>query len=133
MTINEIQDRIIREMIEFEDWMDKYDYLISAGRQLKPIDSSLKNDDNLIGGCQSKVWLEAERKNNKVRFFADSEALITKGILSLLLRIMDNQTPDEIKNADLYFIEETGLQSHLSPVRANGLGAIVKQMKNYFD
>jgi cysteine desulfuration protein SufE len=132
MRINEIQETIIREMSQFEDWMDKYEYLISAGRSLKPMDDSLKKDENLISGCQSKVWLYGERENDKVRFYADSDALITKGILSLLLRIMDNQPSEEIKNADLHFIEETGLQSHLSPVRANGLHSIIKRMKEYF-
>ncbi|MGM0568364.1 MAG: SufE family protein [Elusimicrobiota bacterium] len=131
MSINDIQDEIIKEMSDFKDWMDKYEYLIAAGRKLKPMDSRFKNEENLLNGCQSKVWLKAECEKDVVNFYADSEALITRGILSLLLRVMNNQPRKEINNADLYFIKETGLQAHLSPVRANGLQAIVKQMKSY--
>lgn len=133
MPINAIQDEIIKEMSHFKDWMDKYEYLIEAGRSLKPMDKSLKNEENLISGCQSKVWLSAECQNKIVHFYADSDALITKGILSLLIRVMNNHSPEEIKNADLYFIKKTGLQAHLSPVRANGLQAIVKKMRSYLN
>lgn len=131
MSINDIQDEIIKEMSDFKSWMDKYEYLIAAGRKLKPMDNRFKKEENLLNGCQSKVWLKAECENGIVRFYADSEALITRGILFLLLRVLDNHPLKEINNADLYFIKETGLQAHLSPVRANGLRAIVKQMKAY--
>jgi len=131
MTINVIQDKIIEEFSELDDWLDKYEYLIDLGKELNPLAADLKTEDNAIKGCQAKVWISAEMKDGKLCFFADSDALITKGLVALLLRVLNDQTPADIVNADLYFIEKVGLNSHLSPSRANGLASIVKQIKWY--
>jgi cysteine desulfuration protein SufE len=131
MTINEIQDEIIHEFSIFDDWMDKYEYLIELGKDLPPFDEKYRIVQNLIDGCQSKVWLNAELISDKIIFTADSDAIITKGIVSLLIRVLSNQSPKDILDADLYFIEKTGLQQHLSPTRSNGLMSMVKQMKLY--
>jgi len=131
MNINDIQDEIIEEFSFFDDWMDKYEYLISLGKDLPLIDSIYKDDDHLIKGCQSQVWLHAEDESGKVSFTADSDAIITKGIIGLLVRVMNGHSAEEIANADLYFIDKIGLQEHLSPNRSNGLVSMVKQMKMY--
>lgn len=131
MTINEIQDQIIEEFSMFEDWMDKYAYLIELGNKLPPVDESIKSEQNLINGCQSKVWMDATYDNGKIVFKADSDAIIVKGIVALLLRTLTGQTPKAIMESDLYFIEKIGLNDHLSPTRSNGLLAMVKQMKLY--
>ncbi len=131
MTINEIQDSIIEEFSLFDDWMDKYQYLIDLGKQLPLIDEKYKTEDFLIKGCQSQVWVNAEQKDGKVIFTADSDAIITKGIISLLIRVLSEQTPQDILDCDLHFIEEIGLKENLSPTRSNGLLAMIKQMKLY--
>ncbi len=131
MTINEIQDGIIEDFSVFEDWMDKYAYLIELGNELPAFDEAHRTDSNLIKGCQSKVWFNAEYIDGKIIFTADSDAIITKGIASLLIKVMSNQTPADILNADLYFIEKIGLTQHLSPTRSNGLLSMVKQIKIY--
>lgn len=131
MTINEIQDQIIEEFSIFEDWMDKYAYLIELGNGLDAIDETKKKEQNLIKGCQSKVWIDARFRDDKVYFEADSDAIIVKGIVALLLRTLSGQTPKDIMDSDLYFIEKIGLNNHLSPTRSNGLVAMVKQMKLY--
>ena len=131
MTINQIQDEIITEFSAFEDWMDKYEYLIELGKNLETFDEQYRTNQNLIDGCQSQVWLNAEFIDGKLHFTADSDAIITKGIVSLLIRIFTNQNPDNILNTNLYFIEKTGLQQHLSPTRSNGLMSMVKQMRLY--
>lgn len=131
MSINEIQDEIIDEFSFFDDWMDKYEYLISLGKDLPLIDGSFKDDEHLIKGCQSQVWLHAEDQAGKVSFTADSDAIITKGIIGLLVRVMNGHSAEDIANADLYFIDKIGLQEHLSPNRSNGLVSMVKQMKLY--
>ncbi len=115
----------------FSDWMEKYDYLIELGKSLPMIDAQLKTDDNIIKGCQSKVWLHGELNNGKVVFTADSDAIITKGIIALMVRVLSNHTPAEIMAADMDFIDQIGLKEHLSPTRANGLLAMIKQMKFY--
>ena len=130
-TIQATQQEIIEEFDMFSDWMEKYDYLIELGKELPLIDDEEKTDDNLIKGCQSKVWLQAELDGNKIIFKADSDAIITKGIIALMVRVLSNHTPDEILNADMGFIDEIGLKEHLSPTRANGLLAMIKQMKFY--
>lgn len=130
-TINELQDEVIEEFSEFDDWMDKYQLLIDLGNEQPPLDPIYKTDKNLIDGCQSRVWLQADLENGKVTFRAESDALIVKGIISLLIRVISEHTPDEILNADLYFIEKIGLKEHLSPTRSNGLLAMVKQMRMY--
>ena len=130
-TINELQDEVIEEFSEFDDWMDKYQLLIDLGNEQPPLDPIYKTDKNLIDGCQSRVWLQADLENGKVIFRAESDALIVKGIIALLIRVISEHTPDEILNADLYFIEEIGLKEHLSPTRSNGLLAMVKQMRMY--
>ncbi len=130
-TINELQDEVIEEFSEFDDWMDKYQLLIDLGNEQPPLDPIYKTDKNLIDGCQSRVWLQADLENGKVTFRAESDALIVKGIIALLIRVVSEHTPDEILNADLYFIEEIGLKEHLSPTRSNGLLAMVKQMRMY--
>ncbi len=129
MNINEIQDKIIEEFSVFEDWMDKYAYLIELGNNLHALDSKHKTEQNLIEGCQSKVWLHAEYKDGKVIYHADSDAIITKGLVSVMIRVLSNQSPQNIVDADLYFLEKTGIQKHLSPIRSNGLLAMIKQMK----
>ena len=131
MTINEIQDEIIEEFSGFDDWMDKYQLLIDLGNDLEPLDEKYKTEQNLIDGCQSRVWLVAGFADNKINFQAESDALIVKGIVSLLIRVLSGHTPQEILDADLYFIEDIGLKEHLSPTRSNGLVAMVKQMRLY--
>jgi cysteine desulfuration protein SufE len=131
MTINEIQDEIIAEFSDFDDWMDRYQMLIDIGSEQPPLNEQYKTDDNLIEGCQSRVWLHAEAHDGIVTYAAESDALIVKGIVALLVRVLSGHTPDEILSADLYFIPRTGLQEHLSPTRSNGLVAMVKQMRVY--
>ena len=132
MTINERQDEIIEEFQDFEDWMDKYQLLIDLGNEQEPLDEKYKTDSNLIDGCQSRVWLQADlTPEGRIHFQAESDALIVKGIVSLLIRVLDNQTPQDILDAELYFIERIGLREHLSPTRSNGLLAMVKQMRMY--
>jgi cysteine desulfuration protein SufE len=130
-TIQETQHEIIEEFEMFSDWIEKYDYLIELGKSLPMINVHLKTDDNIIKGCQSKVWLHGELNNGKVVFTADSDAIITKGIIALMVRVLSNHTPEEIMNADMSFIDLIGLKEHLSPTRANGLLAMIKQMKFY--
>lgn len=131
MTINEAQDEVIAEFEDFTDWMDKYQMLIDLGNDLSELDEKYKNDSNLIDGCQSRVWLQCDYVDGKLVFTADSDALITKGIIALLIQVLSNHTPQEILDADLYFIDKIGLRQHLSPTRSNGLLAMVKQIKNY--
>jgi len=131
MSINDVQDKIIEEFSAFDDWMERYSLLIEKGKELAPLDPAYRKNDYLIEGCQSKVWLYPEFRDGKIYFYADSDALITKGIVSLLIQVLSGRTPDEIKNADLYFIEKTGLRENLSPTRSNGLLAMIKQMKLY--
>ena len=131
MTINEIQDEIIEEFSGFDDWMDKYQLLIDLGNEQEPLDERYKTESNLIDGCQSRVWLQADYADGKIHFSAESDALIVKGIVALLIRVLSGHTPQEILDADLYFIEEIGLKEHLSPTRSNGLVAMVKQMRVY--
>lgn len=129
--INEAQDEIIDEFSAFDDWMDKYQLLIDLGNELPPLDKKYKTEQNLIDGCQSNVWLQADYADGRVVFQAESDALIVKGLVSLLLRVLSGHTPQEIIDADLYFIEKIGLNAHLSPTRSNGLAAMLKQMKMY--
>ena len=129
MTINEIQDEIIEEFNVFDDWMDKYSLIIDMGNNLTPLDEQYKTNQNLIEGCQSRVWITAQMKDGKVHFEGESDAIIVKGIVSLLFRVLNNQTPSDILNNELYFIKEIGLQEHLSPTRSNGLVSMLKQMK----
>ena len=131
MTINDIQDEIIEEFSGFDDWMDKYQLLIDLGNEQEPLDDKYKTEQNLIDGCQSRVWLQADLVDGKIHFSAESDALIVKGIVALLIRVLSDHTPQEILDADLYFIEQIGLKEHLSPTRSNGLLAMVKQMKMY--
>lgn len=131
MTIKEIQEEIIDEFSMFEDWMERYEYIIDLGKSLPLIDSAYKLDENLIKGCQSKVWLHSQLNNDIIEFTADSDAILTKGIVALLLRVFSNQTPQAILDADTSFIDEIGLKEHLSPTRANGLVSMVKQIKMY--
>ncbi len=129
MTIEEIQKEIIEDFDLFEDWMQRYEFIIDTGKSLPLISDQNKSDDNLIKGCQSKVWLHADYENGKLIFSADSDAILTKGIVSLLLRVYSQQTPKDILEADPFFIDEIGLKEHLSPTRANGLLSMVKQIK----
>lgn len=129
--INDIQDEIIEDFSMYEDWNDKYEYLIEFGKSLAPLDEQYKTEENRIHGCQSRVWLHAEMKNDNLVFYADSDAIITKGIVGLLVKVLSNHTPKEIADSDLYFIEQIGLKDHLSPTRANGLLSMVKKMKTY--
>lgn len=129
--INQIQDSLIEEFGLFEDWTEKYEYLIDLGKKLSPMAEALKTEDNVIKGCQSKVWLSAKFEEGKVIFEADSEAVIVKGLISMLIRVLSNQTPQDILQADLYFIDEIGMSQHLAQTRSNGLLAMVIQMKNY--
>ena len=129
MTINEIQDEISEEFNVFDDWMDKYSLIIDMGNNLTPLDEQYKTNQNLIEGCQSRVWITAQMKDGKVHFEGESDAIIVKGIVSLLFRVLNNQTPSDILNNELYFIKEIGLQEHLSPTRSNGLVSMLKQMK----
>lgn len=131
MTIKETEDQLISEFSQFDDWIEKYNYLIELGKELPPMDESYKTDNNLISGCQSQVWLHAKYEGGKVVFSADSNTVITKGIISLLVQLLSNQEPDEIINADLNIISEIGLSDHLSPTRSNGLMSMIKQMKLY--
>lgn len=131
MNIQEKQNVIIEEFSLFDDWMDKYEYLIDLGNELEPIKEKFKNQDYLIEGCQSKVWVHAELKDDKVIFTADSDAVITKGIISLLIKVLSNQKPGDIYATDLHFIKKIGLDQHLSPTRSNGLLSMIKQMKLY--
>ena len=131
MSINEIQDQIIEDFSDFEDWMDKYQMLIELGNNLEPLDEKYKTPQNIIEGCQSRVWLQADYKDGIVHFSGESDAVIVKGLVSLLIQVMSDHTPDEILNADLYFIEQIGLREHLSPTRSNGLLSMVKQMRVY--
>ena len=131
MNIEEIQNEIIEEFSTFEEWMDKYEYLIELGRDLPQIDSKYKTNEYLINGCQSKVWLNAELKDGKIYFTADSDAIITKGIVALLIRVLNERTPQEVMNANLFFIDKIGLTENLSPTRSNGLLAMLKQMKMF--
>ena len=131
MTINEIQDEIIEEFQDFDDWMDRYQLLIDMGGEQPALPAEYKTEQNLIDGCQSRVWLQADMVDGKVRFQAESDALIVKGIVALLVRVFDGQTPQDILSSDLYFIDRIGLTEHLSPTRSNGLLAMLKQMKVY--
>ncbi|WP_372766502.1 SufE family protein [Lutibacter sp.] len=131
MTIKEIQEEIIDEFSMFEDWMERYEYIIDLGKSLPLIKDEFKTDSNLISGCQSKVWLHSEIEGDKIKFTADSDAILTKGIVALLLRVFNNQKPKDILDADLYFVDEIGLKEHLSPTRANGLVSMIKQIKLY--
>ncbi len=131
MTINEIQQEIIEEFSVFEDWMDKYQYLIELGNELESIDPSEKTEQNLIKGCQSRVWLTAEFKEGKLYFRGESDAVIVKGLVALLLRVVSGRTPQELMDNELFFIDEIGLSQHLSPTRSNGLVAMIKQIRLY--
>ena len=131
MTIEAIQEELIEEFSMFEDWMQRYEYMIDLGKSLPLIDENLKKDDKLIKGCQSKVWLNSEMKDGKIIFTADSDAIITKGIIAVLVRVFSNQKPQAILDANTDFIDEIGLKEHLSPTRANGLVSMIKQMKIY--
>jgi len=131
MTIKAIQDEIIDEFSMFEDWEERYQYMIDLGKTLPLIDSHYKTEDNIIKGCQSKVWVHAEMKDDKVVFTADSDAIITKGIIAILIRVFSNQHPKDIIDADTSFIDDIGLKEHLSPTRANGLVSMIKQIKMY--
>jgi len=130
-TINEIQDQIVEEFSVFDDWMDKYSLLIDMGNELPPLDIKYKTQNNLIEGCQSRVWLQADYVEGKIEFSGDSDAVIVKGIVSLLIRVLSGHNPSEILSADLYFIDAIGLKEHLSPTRSNGLVSMLKQMKMY--
>ena len=131
MTINELQNNVIEEFADFDDWMDKYALLIDLGNSLPPLEEKYKTESNLIEGCQSRVWLQAEYVEGKILLKGESDAVIVKGIVSLLISILSDHTPQEILDADLYFIEKIGLKEHLSPTRSNGLVAMVKQMRMY--
>ena len=130
-TINELQDEVIAEFSDFDDWMDKYQLLIDLGNEQTPLDEKYKSEQNLIDGCQSRVWLQADLIDGKVVFQAESDALIVKGIIALLIKVVSGHTPDEILNTDLYFIDKIGLTEHLSPTRSNGLLAMLKQIRMY--
>ena len=131
MNIKEIQEEIIDEFSIFDDWMQRYEYMIDLGKNLPLIDEEFKTDNNIIKGCQSKVWLHGEKKTDKIVFTADSDAILTKGIIAILIRVFSNQTPIDILNADMNFIDEIGLKEHLSPTRANGLVSMIKNIKMY--
>jgi cysteine desulfuration protein SufE len=131
MTINEIQDQIIDDFSCVDDWMDKYQMLIDLGNNLEPLDEQYKTPQNLIEGCQSRVWLQADYRDGLIHFSGESDAVIVKGIVSLLIQVLSDHTPEEILNADLYFIDQIGLKEHLSPTRSNGLVSMVKQMRVY--
>ena len=130
-TLKEIQDKVSEEFSIFDDWLDRYNYLIELGGQLKPIDEKYRTTENLINGCQSKVWLNAEYHEGRIIYEADSDAIIVKGIVALLVRVLNNRTPEEILEQDLYFIDAIGLKQNLSPTRSNGLLAMVKKMRLY--
>ncbi|WP_026473874.1 SufE family protein [Alkaliflexus imshenetskii] len=131
MTIKELQDEIVEEFSMLTDWMDRYSLLIELGNELVDFEEAHRVDQNLIEGCQSKVWLHAWLEEGNIRFMADSDAIIVKGIVALLIRVLDNRPPDEILNADLFFVDKIGLKEHLSPTRSNGLVAMIKQMRMY--
>lgn len=131
MTINDIQDELIEEFELFDDWADKYEYIIDLGKKLKPFPEEAKTEENIIKGCQSRVWLNAKMEGENIVYEADSEAIIVKGLISMLIRVLSNHKPEEIANADLYFIDKIGMTSHLAQTRSNGLASMVKQMKNY--
>ena len=131
MSIKERQEEVIEEFEMFDDWMDKYEYLISLGKELPIINDDNKTEENIIKGCQSRVWLAADLEDGKINYTADSDAIITKGIISLMIQVLNNSTPKEIAEADLFFIDKVGLKEHLSPTRSNGLVSMVKQMKLY--
>lgn len=131
MTVNEIQDEIIQEFADFDDWMDRYQLLIDLGSSQPKLDDKYKTEQNLIDGCQSRVWLQADMKDGLLHFQAESDALIVRGIVALLVRVLSDHTPEEILGADLYFIESIGLREHLSPTRSNGLLSMLRQMKLY--
>lgn len=131
MSINEIQDEVIAEFSDFDDWMDRYQLLIDLGNEQEPLDEAYKTEENLIEGCQSRVWLQCDEADGKLLFRAESDALIVKGIIALLIKVVSGHTPDEILDADLYFIDRIGLREHLSPTRSNGLLSMVKQMRMY--
>lgn len=129
--MDKIQEQIIEEFSLFDDWLDKYDYLISLSEQLPAIDPAHRTEQYVIQGCQSRVWVDARMEEGRIRFSADSDAIITRGIIALLIRVLDNRTPQEVLDTDLYFIDAIGLSANLSPTRANGLVAMIKQMKLY--
>ena len=131
MTINEIQDEVIAEFSDFDDWMDRYQLLIDLGNEQQPMDEKYKTEQNLIDGCQSRVWLQCDEEDGRLIFSAESDALIVKGIIALLIKVLSGHTADEILQTELYFIERIGLREHLSPTRSNGLAAMVKQMRMY--
>ena len=131
MSINEQQDEVIAEFSDFDDWMDRYQLLIDLGNEQEPLDDTYKTEQNLIEGCQSRVWLQADEVDGKLIFRAESDALIVKGIIALLIKVLSEHTPDEILASDLYFIDRIGLKEHLSPTRSNGLLSMVKQMRMY--
>lgn len=131
MTIQEIQEEIVDEFSMFDDWMQRYEYIIELGKTLPLIDEKLKTEDNIIKGCQSKVWVHAEEKDGKILFTADSDAILTKGIIAILIRAFSNQTPQAILEANTDFVDEIGLKEHLSPTRANGLVSMIKKIKMY--
>lgn len=131
MTINELQDEIIEEFSAFDDWMDKYQLLIDLGNEQEPLDERYKTEQNLIDGCQSRVWLQADYRDGLIEFQAESDALIVKGIVALLIRVLSGHSPQEIIDADLYFIDRIGLHEHLSPTRSNGLLAMIKKIRAY--
>lgn len=131
MTINEAQDEVVEEFSDFDDWMDKYQMLIDLGNDLDALDEKYKTEQNLIDGCQSRVWVQCDYEDGLLKFSADSDALIVKGIIALLIQVLSGHTPKEILDADLYFIDKIGLKEHLSPTRSNGLLAMIKQIKAY--
>ncbi len=131
MTIADRQNEIVEEFEMFEDWIGRYEYLIELGKTLPLIDEKYKTEDNLIKGCQSQVWLHADTQNNKVIFTADSDAILTKGLIALMIRVLSDESPDKIASADMGFVDKIGLKEHLSPTRANGLLSMIKQMKYY--
>ena len=131
MTINETQDEIIEEFELFDDWADKYEYIIDLGKKLKGLPEAQKTEDNIIKGCQSRVWLNARKDENQLIFEADSEAIIVKGLVNMLIRVLSGHSPKEIAESDLYFMDKIGMSSHLAQTRSNGLASMVKQMKNY--
>jgi len=130
-TIKQIQEAIVEEFSMFDDWMERYEYIIELGKSLPLIEDQYKKEENLIKGCQSQVWLHAEKQNGKIIFTADSDAILTKGIIAILIRTFSNQDPAEVMNADTSFVDEIGLKEHLSPTRANGLVSMIKQIKLY--
>lgn len=130
-SINEAQDEIIEEFEAFDDWLERYQLLVDYGRELKPMPESDKTEQNMIDGCQSKVWFTTDFQNGRIRFTGDSDAILVKGIVALLISVMSDHTPDEILNTDLYFIDRIGLREHLSPTRSNGIAAMLKQMRLY--